>query len=124
MGKSTSYPHQDLITKNAIDVTTLPAKTQSLITKFASETDEEKKETMDESIYGQIEDHFQKLKKAEEEAAAKAKTATPAAGTKKVDVSTAASTKSPEQEAAEKAAADASAPKKGGLMSKIYPGRK
>lgn len=122
MAKTTTYPHQDLITKNAIDVTTLPAKTQKAIAKFAAETDEEVKESIDEIIYGQIEDHFTKLKAAEE--AEKAKTATPAAGTKKVDVSTAASTKSPEQEAAEKAAAAATAPKSGGLMSKIYPGRK
>ena len=122
MAKTTTYPHQDLIAKNAIDITTLPAKTQKAIAKFAAETDEDLKESLDETIFGQIEDHFTKLKADEE--AVKAKTATPAAGTKKVDVSTAASTKSPEQEAAEKAAAAATAPKSGGLMSKIYPGRK
>lgn len=53
------HPHESLLQKNSIAVTDLPEKTQKKIAKFAAETDEEKREALDESIYGEVEDYIE-----------------------------------------------------------------
>ena len=65
-----SHPHELLMSKNSIAVTDLSEKTQKKIAKFATETDEDKRDSLDESIYGEIED-FVEDKKAKEKAEAK-----------------------------------------------------
>ena len=88
MSKSTSAPHEDLLTDNKVTVTDLPQKTQTLLEKYKAETDEDKKETMDESLYGQIEDYLED--KATKEKAAKNKEKVAEHKKKKLDVSQAA----------------------------------
>lgn len=65
-----SAPHEDLLAKNGIATTDLPEKTQKKITKFATETDEDKRDSLDESIYGDVED-FIEAKAAKAKADAK-----------------------------------------------------
>jgi hypothetical protein len=84
------HPHENLLAKNSIAVTDLPEKTQKKIAKFAAETDDDKRETIDESIYGDVED-FIADKAAKEKADAKkashAAAKKEASDKKKVDVS-------------------------------------
>ena len=126
--ETNTWLHQDLISDNKINVAELPQKTQDLITKFAAITDKDSKEAMDERIYGQIDDYLED--KAAKEKEAKTKEKVKAHKEKKkagIDVSQAATAKTPEQLAAEKAAEDAKngkpAEKKGGLMDFVF-GRK
>ena len=126
--ETNTWPHQDLISDNKINVSELPQKTQDLITKFAAITDKDSKEAMDERIYGQIDDFLED--KAAKEKEAKTKEKVKAHKEKKkasIDVSSAATAKSPEQLAAEKKAEDEKngkpAEKKGGLMDFVF-GRK
>jgi hypothetical protein len=86
------YAHKTLMTSNSIAVTDLKQKTQNLIAKFEAETDEEKREALDEKIHGDVEDFIEE-KTAKEKADAKkatfaaSKEAAKAAG--KVDISAA-----------------------------------
>ena len=101
-----SYAFQDLINEHKVVVTELGQKTQDLITKFSTLTDDDAKDAMDEKIYGQIEDHLEAKAKAAKAAATKEKVeATKAAKAtpNKMDVSGAGTS------AAAKAAADAAA---------------
>lgn len=121
----TKFPHEDLLQDNSVVVTELPQKTQTLLTKFASETDSDKKDAMDEILYGQIDDFLEaKVAKAKAEATKAKVTAhkeKKKAGASKLDVSSASTAKTPEQEAADKAkqAADDKA-KNPGLLKKYY----
>jgi membrane protein involved in colicin uptake len=104
------YPHEKQLADNNLAVTDLPEKTQKRIAKFTEEKDDVKRESLDESIFGDIEDYLDD-KKAKEKA--DAKKAAHTAAKKKVDVSGAptaqdAATKA----AAEKAAAEKAAAKK------------
>lgn len=103
------------MSKNSVAVTDLAEKTQKKIAKFATETDEDKRESLDESIYGEVEDFIEdKEAKAKAEAKkqshAKAKEETKKA---KTDVSGAPTAKP---------AGDAPPPpkKEKSLMDKIY----
>lgn len=105
------HPHLSLMSKNSIEVTELPEKTQKLIAKFNAETDEDKRDAIDESIFGQLEDFIEdKNKKAKMEKTKEAREAEKKAiaDKKKIDVS-AAPTATP---AADPAATPAAAPKK------------
>lgn len=64
------HSHENLLQTNSIAVTDLPEKTQKKIAKFAAETDEEKRDALDESIFGDVED-FIEDKAAKDKAAAK-----------------------------------------------------
>lgn len=115
------HPHESELAKNNIAVTDLPEKTQKKIAKFAAETDEEKRDALDESIFGDVED-FVEAKATKEKADAKkashAAAKTAAAEKKKIDVSgapTAAGTPAPD--------APPAAKKEKTLMDHIY-GRK
>jgi len=67
--QTTTYPHQDLLAENNLEVTALSAKTQALIAKFTAETDEDKKDAIDEKICGDIDDLVEaRDKKAKEDA--------------------------------------------------------
>lgn len=70
---SDTYPHEDLITNNGINVADLKEGTRKLIEKFKTETDLDKKDALDEKIYGQIDDFMEDKKQAEKTAAVKAK---------------------------------------------------
>lgn len=86
------HPHENELAKHNIAVTDLPEKTQKKIAKFAAETDEEKREALDESIFGDVED-FVEAKATKEKAEAKkakhAEAKKEIAEKKKVDVSSA-----------------------------------
>ena len=71
----TKYPHQDLLHDNKIEVSALPQKTQDLITKFGTLTDDDAKDALDEKLYGLIEDHMEDIKEKEKAAKTKAKVA-------------------------------------------------
>lgn len=123
-----SWPHQDLLSDNKINVADLPQKVQDKISKFSSLTDQDSMEAIDEQLYGAIDDYLED--KAAKEKEAKTKEKVKAHKEKKkagIDVSQAATAKTPEQLAAEKAAEDAKngkpAEKKGGLMDFVF-GRK
>ena len=60
-----SFPHKELMSKNGIAVTDLNEKTQKLIAKFEAETDEEKREAIDEKIFGDVEDFIEDKAKKE-----------------------------------------------------------
>lgn len=85
------HPHEKLLSDNGIAVTDLPEKTQKKISKFAVETDEEKRESLDESIYGEVEDFIEDKAAKEKSAAKKAShaAAKEAAKKSKTDVSSA-----------------------------------
>ena len=70
-----TYPHEDLIKDNQVNVAELPAKTQALMTKFKAETDSDKKDSLDESLYGQIEDFIEDKKAKMKDEANKVKVA-------------------------------------------------
>lgn len=122
-----TYPHQDILKDNSVNVTELPQKTQDLIAKFSALTDDDAKEAMDLKIYGQIEDYLEDKAKKEKEEKLKAKVNAHKEKKKagNLDVSGAATAKTKEQEEAERAAAQAKAntDKKGGLMNFVF-GRK
>ena len=87
-----SHPHELLLSKNGIAVTDLSEKTQKKIAKFAIETDDDKRDALDETITGEVED-FLEDKAAKEKAAKKkeshAALKKEATDKKKIDVSTA-----------------------------------
>lgn len=61
--------HQKLMADNSVTAAELPAKTQRLIEKFTAETDEDRKETLDEKIFSDVDDFIEakaKTTKAEE----------------------------------------------------------
>lgn len=122
--KTNKFPFQELIEDNKLSITELPAKTQELINKFPSITDADAQDAMSLRIYGQIDDYMEKKIETEKLEKTKAKIAE---GKKKkagLDVSTAATAKTPEELAAEEAAkAKTEAPKTRSLMDTIY-GRK
>jgi hypothetical protein len=108
------HPHEKQLSENNIAVTDLSEKTQKKIAKFAAETDEDKRDSLDESIFGDVED-FIDDKKAKEKADAKkaSHAAAKADSKKKVDVSGAPTAQDAATKAAtEKAAADAAGAKK------------
>ena len=111
------FPHEKALSDNGIAVTDLPEKTQKKIAKFAAETDEDKRDSLDESIFGDVEDFIDAKNKAEKEAAKKAnhaKAKAEAAEKKKIDVSNApTATGSTEQ-------TPPPAPKPRTLYDKIY----
>lgn len=83
----TQSTHQKLMADNSVTVTDLAAKTQRLIEKFEAETDADRKETLDEKIFSDVDDFIEareKAKKAEEKKGKFADTK------KKLDVSAAA----------------------------------
>lgn len=123
---SATWPHQDYIKDNNLSLTELPQKTQDLIAKFSALTDKDAQEAMDEKIYGQVDDYLEAKVAKEKMEKVKGKIAEQKKKKTTLDVSGADTAKTPEQEAAEKKAAEEAAnkPKSGGLMSKIYPGRK
>lgn len=84
-----SYPHKEALQKHGIAVTDLPAKTQSAITKFDAETDEDKKDALDEKIFGDIEDFVEakENKRKADEKKAKHAAAKDEIKKKKTDVS-------------------------------------
>jgi len=88
---STTYPHQDKLAEYGIATADLSEKTQKKIAKFAAETDEENKETLDESIFGDIADFMEA--KAAKEKAEKIKAERAAHKEKKAAEDAAASTK-------------------------------
>lgn len=59
MSETTTYPHEDLITDNKVNVADLPEKTRKLLEKFKAETDADKKDALDETLYGQIDDFLE-----------------------------------------------------------------
>ena len=66
---NTKYPFEDSLTEKNVLLTDLPEKTQKLIAKFNEEADEEKREALDEKIFGDVEDFVEEReKKAKEEA--------------------------------------------------------
>ena len=85
------HPHETLLSKNSVAVTDLAEKTQKKIAKFATETDEDKREALDESIVGDVEDFIEDKKAKEKAEAKKASYAALKADAKKAktDVSTA-----------------------------------
>jgi len=101
------HPHEKQLTDNSIAVTDLAEKTQKKIAKFAAEKDEEKRDALDESIFGDVEDFIEAInKKAEAEkkkashAAAKAeadKGGAEAEAAKKKALAGAATGKTPEE---------------------------
>ena len=121
MADTSTFPHQDLISDNKVVIAELPQKTQTLLTKFASETDSDKKDAMDETLYSHIEDFIEAkiadAKKAETKKKIVAHKEKKAAGASKLDVSAAATAKTTEQEAAALAAAKKAEP---GLLKKYY----
>ena len=56
---SETYPHQDLISESGVKTSELPEKTQKAIAAFNSETDEVKKDALDQTIYGQIDAYLE-----------------------------------------------------------------
>ena len=116
-----SHPHELLLQKNNIVVTDLPEKTQKKIAKFAIETDDDKREALDESIYGEVEDHIEAIDKKKKEDAKKASHAEAkkaAAEAKKIDVSNA-----PTAAGAKKKEEAPATPKERSVMDVVY-GRK
>ena len=107
--KTTNYSHQDLLKDNNINVADLPESTQKKITRFGTITDEEAKDELDVIIYELIEDYGEAEAKKAKRSSTKAKIAEHKKN--KLDVSSAATAKTPEQEAADKAKADAAAAK-------------
>lgn len=118
MSETTTFPHQDLISEHGLTVAELPEKTQKKIGKFAAITDEDAKEAMDETIYAEIDEYLDKKKADAKKAETKEKIA--AHKTKKMDVSKAATAKTPEQVEAEKKAAATANPPSRGLMKTIF----
>ena len=122
--KKNTYPFEDLIKDNNVVVTELPKKTQDLIAKFPSITDEDAKDAMDQKIYIQVSDFLEEKAKNTKDAADKTKHAEAKKKKEGVDISkadTAAVTETPEQKAErEKAAAT---PKTRSVFDTIY-GRK
>lgn len=101
---ATTWPHQDFIKDNNITLTELPQKTQDKIAKFSSLTEKEAMEAMDEQIYGQIDDYLEAKVAKEKAEKVKGKIADQKKKKAGLDVSTAATAKTPEQLAAEEAA--------------------
>lgn len=99
-----SYPHKEIMTKNSIAVTDLAEKTQKLIAKFEAETDEEKREAIDEKIFGDVEDFIEDKAKKEKMEKTKANREAVKADIKekkKIDVSAApTATPAPKKDAA------------------------
>ncbi len=83
----TTYPHQDHMNENKIAVNDLPEKTQKLIKKFTEEKDDDKKDALDEKIFGDIEDFIEAKEKKAKDDDKKAKHS--AVKQKKTDVSAA-----------------------------------
>lgn len=52
-------PFEELLLEHKIEISALPEKTQKRIAKFKAETDEEKREALDESICGDIWDYIE-----------------------------------------------------------------
>ena len=75
MSKTSTFPHQDLLNDSKVVVSELPQKTQDLIAKFATLTDSDAQDAMDEKLYGQIEDHLEEKAKKEKDAKVKQKVA-------------------------------------------------
>ena len=129
------FPHESALKKNSIAVTDLPEKTQKKIAKFTAETDEEKRESLDESIFGDIEDFIEAKnekmkkeatkKKLEEEKAAIKAEKEKAAATKGTDLSDIPTASKPAPQAPATPPAGTPAPDKKGtsLYDRIY-GRK
>ena len=92
------------MTDNKITTAELPQKTQDLIAKFPSLTDKDAQEAMDEKIYGQIDDYLEAKVAKEKSDKVKGKIADQKKKKAGLDVSTAATAKTPEQLAAEEAA--------------------
>ena len=69
----TTYTHQELLNRHNLAATDLPEKTQKKIAKFTDEPDEDKKDALDETIFGEIEDHLE-ADAANKKAAAKKQT--------------------------------------------------
>lgn len=122
--KTTKFPFQELIEDNKLSITELPAKTQELINKFPSITDADAQDAMSLRIYGQIDDYMEKKIENEKLEKTKAKIAEGKKKKQGLDVSAAATAKTPEQEAEEKRLAEEAAkPKTRSIMDTIY-GRK
>ena len=107
MSKTTTWPHQDLIAEHNLNVAELPAAIKNKIDKFNKETDEDLKESLDETIYGLLDDVVEKKKKEEKAtrvAAERAERKTKNSGGGKDDVSAAATAakKQEEEDAAAK----------------------
>ena len=66
------HPHEKLLSDNQIAVTDLPEKTQKKIAKFTASTDDETRDSLDESIFGDVDDFIDEKQKAEKAAAKKA----------------------------------------------------
>lgn len=123
-----TWPHADLLKDNSVNIAELPTKVQEKLAKFPSLTDKDAQEAMDEQLYGAIDDFLEERAKKEKEAKVKEKVKAHKEKKKAgIDVSQAATAKTPEQLAAEKSAEDAKngkpAEKKGGLMDFVF-GRK
>ncbi len=121
-----TFPHQDLINDNKVNVSELPQKVQDKIAKFSSLTEKESQEAMDESIYGSVEDFLEAKAKAEKANKTKANIAEHKKKKAGIDVSSANTAKTPEElakeEEAARKAADAAKPRT--VFNAIYPGRK
>lgn len=102
--KTTTWPHQDLLNDNKVNVADLPQKVQDKIAKFALLTDKDAQEAMDESLYGAIDDFLEDKAKKEKAEKTKQKVADHKKKKEGIDVSGAATAKSPEELAAEEAA--------------------
>jgi hypothetical protein len=94
--KTTTWPHQDLLNDNKINVADLPQKVQDKITKFALLTDKDAQEAMDESLYGAIDDFLEDKAKKEKSEKTKQKVADHKKKKEGIDVSGAATAKSAE----------------------------
>ncbi len=112
----TTSGFEDFITDNKIVTAELPDKIKTKIAKFATVTDPSLKEDADAVIYDLLEEYLEAKVKAEKIAGAKTKIADNKKN--KLDVSGAATAKTPEQEEAEKKAADAK--KEPSLLKKYY----
>lgn len=87
MSKTTTFPHQDLMSTNGVTSAELPAKTQRLIEKFTAETDDDRKESLDEKIFSDVDDFIEAREKEKKKAE---KTGKREEVKKKLDVSSAA----------------------------------
>ena len=113
-----AHPHETLLAKHSVAVTDLAEKTQRKIAKFATETDDDKREALDEQIVGEVEDFV-----ADEEAKKKAEAKKASYAALKADAKKAKTDVSGAPTAAPAPAAAAAPKKERSLMDSIY-GRK
>lgn len=125
---TTTWPHQDLLKDNNVNVADLPEKVRDKITKFGTLTDKDAMEAMDESLYGAIDDFLEDKAKKEKAEKNKQKVADhkkkkEGTGGSNLDVSGAATAKKDGEGTGEKKEGGEGEKKSRSMMDRIY-GRK